>query len=289
MLFRCELSSPLELDADWLVVGLFDTDRGWPAELEGAEAAGVLERLKSTRDLPCTVGDTTPVHGNCGLKARALLAVGLGLASRFGAGEAYAVGCLVGKRLGGRLRKRVAILLPEVGDPAVIAAALVEGVTVGTQAPALLKSEMVRLPFEECLLVLPRKCADRLLEVEQALKRGKVVGEAVNLARELINTPPGEKPPTRLAARAADVAAEAGIEVDVWDSTRLEQERFGGLLGVAAGSAQPPSFVILHYRGGQDGEPATALVGKGVTFDSGGLSLKSTDSMKDMKADMSSA
>jgi leucyl aminopeptidase len=114
------------------------------------------------------------------------------------------------------------------------------------------------------------------------------VGTAVNLARDLVNTPPAEKTPTRLAERARECAIANGLGVEVWSTDRLTQERFGGLLGVAAGSDEPPAFVTLDYRQGGD-RPTLALVGKGVTFDSGGLSLKPSASMEDMKSDMTGA
>ena len=120
------------------------------------------------------------------------------------------------------------------------------------------------------------------------MRRGEIVGQAINLARDLANTPPSEKLPARLAEQIRTVASDAGIGVQVWDETRIRQERFGGLLGVAAGSENPPSFVILDYRRGGDAPPL-ALVGKGVTFDSGGLSLKPSASMEDMKSDMTGA
>ncbi len=125
-------------------------------------------------------------------------------------------------------------------------------------------------------------------EFEAALRKGVILGEAVNLARELANTPPAEKPPARLAARMREVAEAAGFLAEIWGEDRLRRERFGGLLGVAAGSDQPPALVILEYHGGGDA-PTLALVGKGVTFDSGGLSLKPNDSMVDMKSDMTGA
>ena len=120
------------------------------------------------------------------------------------------------------------------------------------------------------------------------MRRGEIVGQAINLARDLANTPPSEKCPARLAEQIRTMASDAGLAVQVWDETRIRQERFGGLLGVAAGSANPPSFVILDHRRGGDAPPL-ALVGKGVTFDSGGLSLKPSASMEDMKSDMTGA
>ena len=103
-----------------------------------------------------------------------------------------------------------------------------------------------------------------------------------------MNTPPAEKSPAELADRIRLVAADAGLAVDIWDDERIRHERFGGLLGVAAGSDEPPRFVVLDYRSGRR-FPTLALVGKGVTFDSGGLSFKPAGSMEDMKSDMTGA
>jgi leucyl aminopeptidase len=111
------------------------------------------------------------------------------------------------------------------------------------------------------------------------------VGGAVNLARELVNTPPSDLSPSVYAERARAEAEAAGLSVEVWNRDRIQRERFGGLLGVARGSNEPPSFVTLGLRQGGNA-PTLALVGKGVTFDSGGLSLKPSASMEDMKSDM---
>ena len=103
-----------------------------------------------------------------------------------------------------------------------------------------------------------------------------------------MNTPPADKSPRRLAERIELIASDAGLAVQVWDEERIQVERFGGLIGVAAGSDEPPRFMILeHLHGGKS--PTLALVGKGVTFDSGGLCLKPAASMEDMKSDMTGA
>ena len=191
----------------------------------------------------------------------------------------------MGKKLAGRPREAVAVALPEGSEADRTASALVEGLIVATRGPDLRKGEPSRHPFGTLAMVAPREGPGTL---EAAVRRGEVVGEAVNLARELANMPPAEKSPTTLAARARSVGEAAGLTVTVWDPARIERERFGGLLGVAAGSDEPPSFVILEHRRGGDA-PTIALVGKGVTFDSGGLSLKPSASMEDMKADMTGA
>ena len=115
------------------------------------------------------------------------------------------------------------------------------------------------------------------------------MGEAVNLTRDLVNRPPQEITPIGFANRAAAVAKEYGLTCEIFDQSRLEQERMQSLLAVAQGSPQPPRMVIVEHRGGAPDAPRLALVGKGVTFDSGGLSLKPTDGMVSMKCDMAGA
>src|SRR5206468_8507735 len=110
-----------------------------------------------------------------------------------------------------------------------------------------------------------------------AANRGEILGDAVNLTRRLVNEPPSEMYPESFAAEAARVAESCGLAIEVWDQARLEAERCGSLLAVARGSAREPRLVILKYNGGPTGSPPLALVGKGVTFDSGGLSIKPTD------------
>jgi leucyl aminopeptidase len=125
-------------------------------------------------------------------------------------------------------------------------------------------------------------------EVEAALDAGQRVVAAVTLSRDLGNEPGGALTPPAFAERAAEVAASTGLTCEVWDEHRIAAERLGGLLGVNRGSSQPPRLVILTYEPDQ---PAgtVALVGKGVTFDSGGLTLKPNQMMLEMKIDMAGA
>ena len=178
---------------------------------------------------------------------------------------------------------------PPADDPPLIASALIEGAIAGTRGPGVRKTEAVRHAFESLSLVVGTdQTEEQFLKLEQALRRGEIVGHAVNLARDLVNTPPAEKSPAQLAERIGVVAGDAGVSVDIWDEARIREQRFGGLLGVAAGSDEPPRFVVLDYRQGGEA-PTFSLVGKGVTFDSGGLSLKPSASMEDMKSDMTGA
>ncbi|MFI7064061.1 leucyl aminopeptidase family protein [Kribbella sp. NPDC050124] len=125
---------------------------------------------------------------------------------------------------------------------------------------------------------------DRQIELD----RGAVIGRTGWLARQFATTPSNEKDPAWLAARATELAAESGLEVTVWDEKQLAADGFGGILAVGKGSTRPPRFIRLDYVpvGADDDTPYVVLVGKGITYDTGGLSLKPRESMVSMKRDM---
>ncbi|MFJ9518624.1 leucyl aminopeptidase [Kitasatospora sp. NPDC101801] len=122
-----------------------------------------------------------------------------------------------------------------------------------------------------------------------ALAAGLRVGAAVLLARDLVNEPGEELTPPEFAERARRIAADSGLECEVWDADRIAHERLGGLLGVSRGSLLPPRLVRLSYRPATPATRRIALVGKGVTYDAGGLSLKPNAELAAMKADMAGA
>jgi leucyl aminopeptidase len=120
------------------------------------------------------------------------------------------------------------------------------------------------------------------------LERAMIVSEATMLARSWVDTPAKDKSPEALAGLVDEETQGTGIRVEVWDRARIEEEKLGALLGVAAGSARDPRVVVLEYRP-EDARGHLALVGKGIIFDTGGLSLKPSASMEEMKDDMSGA
>jgi leucyl aminopeptidase len=127
-------------------------------------------------------------------------------------------------------------------------------------------------------------------EFEDAIHKGQALAEATNTARDLINEPPNVLTPTELANRAKAMAERSGLECEVFDKSKITELGMGGLLAVSKGSAEPPQFIILRYRGaGDQGEKGVALVGKGITFDTGGISLKPAAGMDEMKGDMGGA
>lgn len=149
-------------------------------------------------------------------------------------------------------------------------------------------------PLEKLFIVVE---PDELAAAATGLERGRVVADATWLARDLVNSPAAALTPARLAEVASDVAARESLKVTILDEDAIKEARLGGLLGVASGSVQPPRLIRLDYEPedgtackGPDGRvPIVALVGKGITFDSGGLTLKNLDQMMTMKTDMSGA
>lgn len=291
MIIRVIRQALATADSPWVAAGFFEKDDGPAPDIRETSAEALRARLIEEKEIKGKPGELTPLHAPEGYAARSLLLVGLGPKDKFDAAAAYTAGSALGKRLAGSPKESVAVGLAsalESGRPETISA-LVEGIIVGTQSPALRKSEPNRHPFGRLDLVAPADATDEQLEtLKTAAVRGEIVGEAINLARRFADTPPAEKHPAAFAEMIRQSASEHGVNAEVWDEERIRAERFGGLLGVAAGSENPPAFVVLDYpNGGTD--PALALVGKGVTFDSGGLSIKPSASMEDMKSDMTGA
>jgi len=279
------------VDSAWAAAGFFEKDDGPAPDVRETSAEAIRARLVGEKEIKGSVGELTALHAPEGFAAPSLLLVGLGPRDKFDARAAFTAGAALGKRLAGAPKESVAVGLAAILEAgrAETVSALVEGIVAGTQGPGLRKSEPNRHPFGRLELVVPADAADEALEAARAgAARGGIVGEAVNLARRFANTPPAEKAPAAFSEMVRQSASEHGINVEVWGEDRIRGERFGGLLGVAAGSDNPPAFVVMEYLNGGDA-PALALVGKGVTFDSGGLSLKPSASMEDMKSDMTGA
>jgi leucyl aminopeptidase len=173
--------------------------------------------------------------------------------------------------------------VPERMDRPAVAQAIAEGIVLGAYRYTELKSDPEPSRIASVLVV--GRGGQR---VGAALERGRAIAEAVCLARDLVNQPGGTLTPAAFAARAEDLAASAGFSAEVLDKAAIEDRKLGGLLGVNRGSDQEPRFVRLAWEPERP-RGTVALVGKGITFDSGGLSLKTTDSMVGMKGDMAGA
>jgi leucyl aminopeptidase len=225
------------------------------------------------------VGKILPLYFLQGVKAPVVVLTGLGAEREFGAAAAFRAMASATRWLGERPRTRC-VMIGDASWPRELAEAAVVGSAVGCHGAGLYQAQPTRTP-------------PRLLEWAQlppaAVTAGAAIAAGVNLARRLVNEPPSVIYPETLAAAAQQVASQCGMEAEIWDVDRLRAERCGALLAVAQGSARPPRMAILSYAGGAATAPWLALVGKGVTFDAGGLSLKPTEGMLTMKCDMAGA
>jgi leucyl aminopeptidase len=189
--------------------------------------------------------------------------------------------------LGRRNIEEIAIALPlqAKGREAACASFVAEGAITGAFETSLYQERPERRLATTSVAVLSEGFDEAALE--RGVARGVILGEAVNLARRLAITPANDMTPTQLAAEATAVAERGGLEIDVLDEARARKEGMGSFLSVAQGSSQPPKFIVLRYNGDPSSKEMLALVGKGITFDTGGISIKPAERMEDMKYDMS--
>jgi len=267
-------------DADAVVVGVHsDGDLAGPAAALNQATDGLLSRLRTSGDLNGKPCELTTLWSPPGIAAPLTVVVGLGPRDEFDRGMAYRAAAAASRQLAKRARGAVAYHLGD-GWSSDQRAAAVAGSLVGCRGQDLYRNEKTLTPPGE----IRWPAGD-----DEALRRGEILGDAVNLTRRLVNEPPDVIYPESFAEQTAAVGAESGFEVEIWDRPRLEQERADSLLAVAKGSNRDPRLVIMRHQGGAKGAAPLALVGKGVTFDSGGLSLKPNDGMKTMKCDMAGA
>jgi leucyl aminopeptidase len=183
------------------------------------------------------------------------------------------------RELSKKKRTRVAFAL-DAAWPDELVASAVAGASVGCHGQDLYRSEKKQNSFDEVHWI------DASAE---GVERGAILGRAVNVTRRLVNGSPQDVYPESFANAAEEVAGEFGLQAEIWAEDELEKEKCGALLAVARGSSRPPRLVILRHQGAATDASTLALVGKGVTFDSGGLSLKPSDGMLTMKCDMAGA
>jgi len=263
-----------------VVVGTYsDATLAPSAEAIDKATGGLVRRLIERGEFSGKLFESATLHEPTGVKSPLVLVVGLGDPFKFDAGVAYRTSAFAARQLAAKPRGPIGFYLAE-GPASRFAAAAVAGAMVGVAGADLHRKEKKRHAFES----LTWGGGDK-----EDTARGATLGEAVNLARRLVNAPPSALYPETFAAAALEVSTACGLKCEIWDQHRLRAERCGSLLAVAEGSVRPPRMVIIEYRGGPSDEPPIALVGKGVTFDSGGLSLKPSDSMTTMKCDMAGA
>ncbi|MFB8202081.1 leucyl aminopeptidase [Kitasatospora purpeofusca] len=282
-------SAAASLRADALVIGVAKGSKGIVLAPGGEAVAeafeGKLAEVLATLGATGAEGDAVKVPAPGGLKAALVLVVGLGDAVEGGyAPEALRRAAGVAARtLAGS--KKVALALPAESAEEVEAVAL--GALLGTYAYGTYKSNGNggKEPVGELLVLSTRKGSK---DAKAAVERAVAIGEEMNRARDLINAAPNDLNPKAFAAIAQAAGKEHGLKVEVLDEKALLKGGFGGLLGVGNGSANPPRLVKVAYTHPK-AKATLAFVGKGITYDSGGISLKPAGHNETMKCDMAGA
>jgi leucyl aminopeptidase len=263
----------------------------WSDELPNDDLAGGLAReLCEKKEFEAKAGETALIHRPQGLKARRLLLAGLGEKARSQGEEMRKAAASALRTLKSRGVREILFVLPAPLGTEKLLQAAVEGTVLGDFEPDRHKTDPTK---GEKRVDQARFYVDaESIPLVEALRRGRIIAEAQNFARTLANEPANHLTPLKLAEAARQMASEFGLGCEVLDEARMRQLGMGSLLGVAQGSAEPPCLIVVRYEpaaGAAAGAPHLALVGKGVTFDTGGISIKPSDGMEKMKYDMSGA
>ncbi|HEY7690155.1 MAG TPA: leucyl aminopeptidase, partial [Dongiaceae bacterium] len=286
-----EAGDVTKLETPCAVVNLFQGVTA-PAGATGAvdqALAGMITELIAAGDIRGKWGEMTLLHSFGKIAAPRVLVAGLGKSDEFDVDKARELSANVARYLRGRRIAEFATITHGAGigglDAAACAQAIAEGVVLG-----LYRFDRHKKADEDAADVTGVTVVEhdktKVPALETAVARGVVMAEAANFARDLSNEPANVLTPTEFALRAENMARELEMGCQVLDQARALELGMGSFLGVARGSEQPPKFVMLSYRGAGDAR-AAAFIGKGITFDTGGISIKPAAGMEEMKGDMS--
>jgi len=294
MQFEVTAGDIARTQADVVVVNLFEgvtTPGGGTGAVDQA-LDGAISKLIALGDIKGKAGELTLIHTYGKIPAPRVVVAGLGKPAEFDIDAVRNLAANVVRFVRRPGVKTVATIAHGGGiaglDPELCAQAVAEGSLLGDyrflkhKAPEKESSDIDRV-------LLVEHSDAKLAAMQAAAARGVVLAEATNFTRDLANEPANHLTPTDIAARATELANANGLEIEVLEREDMERKGMGSLLSVARGSAQPPKLVRITYRGrGGDGFDL-ALVGKGITFDTGGISIKPAANMEAMKADMTGA
>jgi leucyl aminopeptidase len=284
MQIRCTNESPASVTAGALVLPLFADKR-----LEGALASiddtlgGAIATIFADNEISGKTGEEALLR-NTAVKARRVLLLGMGKRDAIKEkGLTTWAGSAV-RKLGRRGVRSIAFVVPpEFHDSDRAAAAIVEGAIAAILDTTMYRTDPDQKKIELDEIVLIGAHTEAL---QAGGRRGQIIGEAVNFARVLALTPANDMTPTILADNARQMASRQGLNIDVLDEARMKEMGMNSLLGVSQGSAQPATLTVITYEGDPGNPEKLAFVGKAITFDSGGISIKPADRMHEMKYDM---
>ena len=280
-----------DIEADAIMVNHFEGMESLEGDIAHIDKAldGAISRLIAQGEIKGKPNEITIIHSLSKLPSARVAIVGLGKQKELSQDKVR--GAVAGAcRL---LRQKEVGGIATVAQGAGMAGISAEGAAQAVAEGALLglysfrkhiTKEAEHGDIKQLTIVAADKTESPRLE--RGCNKGKVLAEATNLARDMVNEPANYMTPGDMAGMAAELAESYGLKLKVLERKQMQELGMGALLGVAGGSRQPPKFIILRYRGGDSAEADMVLAGKGVTFDSGGISIKPSRKMDEMKGDM---
>jgi leucyl aminopeptidase len=281
-----------KIEADAIVVSIFEDVKqlGGASDVVDKALDGAISSLLGRGEAKGKFAEVNSVHTFGRLPARMVAVVGLGKRADFGldkirgsAGEF----CRTLRKLNCR---RIATVPYGEGegdiDVEAAAEAIAEGAVLGLYCFTRYKKSECE-DIEDMIIAVTEK--EKVKTVQRAIYRGKVIAEAGNLARDMVNEPANYMTPSQMAEVAGVMASKHHLEIKVLGREDMKAMGMGALLGVAEGSSQPPKLITISYKGNERSEKAIGFLGKGITFDSGGISIKPSEGMDEMKSDMAGA
>ena len=289
------LSAPAELATEALVVLVLDEaeavsgakskDAKPKLKLATADAAvqSVAAELLSSGEVTGKPFEINLLHKPAGLKAKRLLLISGGSGKKFIAYDLRRLAGTAVRSLKSRGIRSFAFIAPPSISAGDAVRAIVEGALVGNFDPDYYRSDRKDQKIDELTVIASGDKA----ALEKAASEAQIIGDSQNFTRDLVNEPSNRMTPTILAERAKKMCAEVGLKCEVYGADKIKELKMGAFWSVAQGSDEPPALIVMRYEpAGAPAKPVLGLVGKGITFDSGGISIKPADGMEKMKYDM---
>jgi leucyl aminopeptidase len=282
------LSTPAQVETECLVVVVLDraANKDKPevsVETTDAAVKNAAGEVISSGEVSGKTFETTLIHHPAGLKAKRLLLLGGGKAKTFSAFDLRRLAGAAVRTLKSKGLRSFAFVTPQNNTQEDSVKAVVEGSFVGNFEADTYKSDRKDQRIDELTVV----AAGDQNKLQQAVDAARIIGESQNFTRSLVNEPSNRMTPTMLADQAKKMAQEVGLKCEVYGADKIKELKMGAFWSVAQGSDEPPALIILRYEpAGAPEKPVLGLVGKGITFDTGGISIKPADGMEKMKYDM---
>ncbi|HSZ02680.1 MAG TPA: leucyl aminopeptidase [Terriglobales bacterium] len=284
------VANPAEVETECLAVVVLDQGSKDKPEVSlqtsGAAIRDVAAEVIGTGEVTGKIFETTLLHHPAKLKAKRLLLLGGGKAKNFTASELRKLAGAAVRFFKPKGIRSFAFLAPESINSDEAVKAIVEGAFVGNFDPDTYKSDRKDQKIDS-ITVVARGDQTKL---QKAMDEARIIGESQNFTRDLVNEPSNRMTPTILAERARKMAQEVGLKFEAYGADKIKELKMGAFWGVAQGSDEPPALIVMrHEPADAPANPVLGLVGKGVTFDTGGISIKPADGMEKMKYDMAGA